>query len=291
MAVQSPRGGMVKIWAQNGPMRPASPRLRQPREVARKTLIARIAIGRRLLESSVGTSDDVDKMEQAVRQWGDENQNLLQRLFDTSEAADQYARRRPRLPTRRTGSIAQQAAAVAKALTLESSELEFQLEALGRVHELESDSDTGGSSLQTVFLVHGHDEAALHEVARFLSQVGLEPRILRELPNGGRTLIEKFEDYATTTYAVVLLTPDDVCVTDQGDSRRARQNVILELGYFLGRLGRDRVCALYKEGTEIPSDYKCVLFVPLDSGGGWRWTLARELKSAQLRIDLDSALI
>ena len=74
------------------------------------------------------------------------------------------------------------------------------------------------------------------------------------------------------------------------EKSRARQNVILELGFFLGKLGRKRVCALYQEGVEIPSDYAGVLFVPFDGGGAWRFTLARELKAAELDIDLNLAI-
>jgi len=71
---------------------------------------------------------------------------------------------------------------------------------------------------------------------------------------------------------------------------RARQNVILELGYFLGKLGRSRVCALYSKGVEVPSDYSGVLFVPLDESGGWRLTLARELKAAGFAVDMNRAV-
>jgi predicted nucleotide-binding protein len=145
-----------------------------------------------------------------------------------------------------------------------------------------------------IFVVHGHDQAALQEVARFLERLGQEVIVLREQPNEGRTIIEKFEDYGDVGFAVVLLTPDD----RGGSTRtpydeqhpRARQNVILELGYFLGRLGRSRVCALYAEGVEIPSDYSGVLYVKLDDDGGWRLNLAKELKAAGLPVDMNKAL-
>ena len=146
-----------------------------------------------------------------------------------------------------------------------------------------------------IFLVHGHDEKALHEVARFLERLQQDVIVLREQPNQGRTLIEKFEDYAGVGFAVVLLTPDDV-----GSSRasakngihnaRARQNVVFELGYFIGRLGRNRVCALYIDGVEIPSDYSGVLYTKLDASGGWRLDLAKELKAAGLPVDMNRAL-
>ena len=145
-----------------------------------------------------------------------------------------------------------------------------------------------------VFLVHGHNDALLFEVEKFLTKLGLEIVILRDQPNKGRTIIEKFEALADVAYAVVLLTADDRggprSETFEAQKFRARQNVILELGYFLGRLSRERVCALYHEGVEIPSDYSGVLYVLADSGGGWRLRLARELKAAGLSIDMNLAV-
>lgn len=145
-----------------------------------------------------------------------------------------------------------------------------------------------------VFLVHGHDEAVLHEVARFLERLGQDVIILREQANQGRTIIEKFETYADVGFAVVLLTPDDrggpIGQPVESQLTRARQNVILELGYFLGRLGRNRVCALYREGVEIPSDYSGVLYVKLDDGGGWRLALAKEMRAAEFPVDMNLAV-
>jgi predicted nucleotide-binding protein len=145
-----------------------------------------------------------------------------------------------------------------------------------------------------IFLVHGHDEAALQQAARFLERLRQDVVILHEQPNGGRTIMEKFEEYADVGFAVVLLTADDkggsVRESAEEHKLRARQNVILELGYFLGRLGRARVCALYVDGVEIPSDYSGVLYVRLDSGGGWRLQLAKELKAAGLAVDMNDAL-
>ena len=101
--------------------------------------------------------------------------------------------------------------------------------------------------------------------ARFIEKLGLELIVLHEQPNKGRTIIEKFQDYSNVSYAVVLLTPDDrggVASSKLEEQQpRARQNVIFELGYFIGKLSRKRVCALYIDGVEIPSDYSGVLFI------------------------------
>lgn len=145
-----------------------------------------------------------------------------------------------------------------------------------------------------VFLVHGRDQAMREETARFLEHLSVEVVILREQPNSGRTIIEKFIDYSDVGFAVVLLTGDDRGgLRDEpyeSQKPRARQNVLLELGFFLGKLGRQRVCALYQDGVDIPTDYQGVAFVRIDDGGGWRLEVARELKAAGFPIDMNRAL-
>jgi predicted nucleotide-binding protein len=139
-----------------------------------------------------------------------------------------------------------------------------------------------------VFLVHGHDNDLKETVARFLMRLQLEPVILHEQPNKGRTIIEKFEDYSIVPYAVILLTPDDVSYAKEDPANlhpRARQNVVLELGFFVGRLGRDRVCAIYKGDLEIPSDYSGVLYISVNDN--WQMKLIQELKAAGFPIDTE----
>jgi predicted nucleotide-binding protein len=139
-----------------------------------------------------------------------------------------------------------------------------------------------------VFIVHGRDHGKKEALARFLEKLGLEPVILHEEPNFGRTIIEKFCDSSDVNFAIVLVTGDDEGKGrhENGPPRsRARQNVILELGYFLGKLGRSRVCALYETGVEIPSDYDGVLFVPFDPQETWRNEIVRELKAVGFQID------
>ncbi len=139
-----------------------------------------------------------------------------------------------------------------------------------------------------VFVVHGHDEAALLAVARFLEQIGLEAIILSEQPDQGRTIIEKFEDCAADVgFAVVLLTPDDLgeAKTAAASVFWARQNVIFELGYFAGKLGRGRACLMRKGVVEIPSDLHGVIYTELDAAGGWKLKLLKELKAAKLDVD------
>lgn len=142
-----------------------------------------------------------------------------------------------------------------------------------------------------VFVVHGHDEGAREGVARFLEKVGLEAIILTEQPNDGRTIIEKFEDHADeAAYAVILATPDDVGGAKSGPSAsRPRQNVVFELGFFVGRLGRRKVCLLRKGDLEGFSDFQGVVYTELDPQGAWKTRLARELEGAGLLVDMAKA--
>jgi predicted nucleotide-binding protein len=152
----------------------------------------------------------------------------------------------------------------------------------------EARAEVRAESTRRVFVVHGHDQGTKETVARFLSQLDLEPIILHEQPSGGRTIIEKFEDYSDVAFAVVVLTPDDHggpagAITQA----RARQNVILELGFFLGRLGRARVCALKKGEVEVPTDFAGVVYTTIDDAGGWKVELAKEISASGIEIDFN----
>ncbi len=148
-----------------------------------------------------------------------------------------------------------------------------------------------GTGETRVFLVHGHDHASLQQAARLMEQLELVPIILAEEVSRGRTIIEKLEERARAHAAVVLLTPDDVGSTaaeaPQGLRPRARQNVILELGYFLGLLGRHRVVVLYTPGIELPSDFVGVEYIKLDGEGAWKLRVARELRAGNLPVNLN----
>ena len=141
-------------------------------------------------------------------------------------------------------------------------------------------------STNKVFVVHGHDKAARETVARFLEKLELKPVVLHEQPNKGRTIIEKFENHADVGFVVVLLTPDDVGARAKNVDKlkpRARQNVILEMGFFIGKLGRERVFPFVKGAVETPSDYDGVVYTKLDDEGGWKTKLIEELKAVGIQ--------
>lgn len=142
-----------------------------------------------------------------------------------------------------------------------------------------------------IFIVHGRDDGPREAVARFLERLNFEPVILHEQPNQGRTVIEKVEAHSDVGFAVVLLTPDDEgCRRGERPEPRARQNVLLELGFFIGKLTRSRVCTLKAGEVELPSDWRGVVDEPFDSGGGWKQTLARELAAAGYEINWNKVM-
>lgn len=139
----------------------------------------------------------------------------------------------------------------------------------------------------SIFIVHGHDEGARETVARFIERLGFKPIILHEQANRGRTIIEKVEAYGDVGFAIVLLTPDDEGRMAGGPDLepRARQNVLLELGYFIGRLGRENVCALKRGNVEIPSDFAGVVWEAMGPDSAWKLALGRELNAAGYTVD------
>lgn len=143
-----------------------------------------------------------------------------------------------------------------------------------------------------VFIVHGHDGSVKHEVARFLELLGLKAIILEEqVDTGLTTIFQKLIDVSDkVAYAIIILTPDDMAEDDTGiRAARARQNAILELGFFLGKLGTNNVCLIKKGIIDIPSDIKGVLYIDIDSGD-WKLLLVKKLKNAGLPIIINNLI-
>ena len=141
-----------------------------------------------------------------------------------------------------------------------------------------------------VFIVHGHDNETKQEVARFIESIGLETIILHEQASRSMTIIEKIEHYSSeANFAIVLYTPCDkgrgAKETNVPARDRARQNVVFEHGYLMAKIGRGNVCALVKGEIETPSDISGVVYTPLDSNGGWKIELLKELKACGYTLE------
>lgn len=239
------------------------------------------------------------------RSWRDLTCRALASIFSTSEASDDFHRAVTHGRVRIVGvgpDIAEDLKTISDGIRVLESYSE-QLEYITTVDapdEGTSDDDAAArpSTDGQVFVVHGRDEALKTLVCRTLERTGEhDVVVLHERPNSGRTIIEKFEQYASVAdYAVILATGDDLgrlnpAYSGQGEQSaeapRARQNVIFELGYFVGKLGRSRVAVLYEPGVELPSDYHGVTYTELDPSGRWAFELLRELRSAGLSFDLN----
>ena len=142
-----------------------------------------------------------------------------------------------------------------------------------------------------IFIVHGHDELAKVEVARFVEKLGLEAIILHEQASSGNTIIEKIEEYSNVGFGIVIYTPCDVGNSiDKKDNlnSRARQNVVFEHGYLIGKIGRKNVCALVKCDIEKPNDISGVVYINMDSNGAWQTQIVREMKKQGYQIDANN---
>ena len=146
-----------------------------------------------------------------------------------------------------------------------------------------------------VFIVHGHDNEAKQEMARTLEKAGFEAVILHEQADSGLTIIEKIERYTDVAFAVVLYTECDLGREKEADigseKYRARQNVVFEHGYLIGKLGRRNVCAIVKGDVDTPGDISGVVYTPMDSNGAWKMQLGKNMKDAGLNVDMNKLCI
>jgi predicted nucleotide-binding protein len=265
--------------------------LTQSRAEAASRLQERINLGRELQRAPIGTAREITQYEVASEKWTVFNNDLLKAVFISERIAREY----------RNVSLSSRAAKNDwDKLQIRRETIDGQIEKLESIHErLElydeptEQPEAAGEVLLSrdpskVFVVHGHDEAASQTMARFLQKIELKAIILKEQPDQGFTIIEKFESYAgEVSFAVVLLTPDDVGGLTSGvtQTTRARQNVIFELGCFAGKLGRGKVCLLRKGEVEMPSDLYGVIYIDMDAAEGWKLKLIRELRTAELDFD------
>jgi predicted nucleotide-binding protein len=277
---------------------PGPPALARPRSEVAAQLQERIERGKEILNRQTSTYPEMKASESDAIRWRDYNSELLKRLFTTEDLYKEY--RSACFPSRVARGDEDALRVRLETVPRQVSKLESIVERLelypepgvvcaaGVEVEVEAAID-----VSKIFVVHGHDDGGREGVARFLEKIGLTAIILAEQPNRGRTIIEKFVDCAREVgFAVVLLTPDDLGGTaaDEAQKSRARQNVIFELGYFVGSLGRGRACLLRKGEVEIPSDLYGVVYTTMDSGNGWKIELARELKAAGFAFDADKVL-
>lgn len=267
-------------------MNSRKPLLTMPRSEIERRIDERIDKGKEILQMQISNEEELENARREYAKWTDYNADLMKRISD--EFHNDYIR----VGVRR-GHV--KPAPFEYSLSVFREDLENKINKLVSIKErLELYSDQSLNVREDdgfgnrIFIVHGRDDQAKETVARFIEKLDLKAVILGEKVSGGKTIIEKFEEYSDVGFAIVLLTPDDVGALSEEKpdfKPRARQNVIFELGFFIGKLGRERVRALKSGNLELPSDIQGWLWISLEDN--WQLDLAREMKAAGLDVDLN----
>jgi predicted nucleotide-binding protein len=278
----------------------SAPSLVRPIEEVRAKLEERVSLGREIQGRAFNSEQDLSDAKADRTRWSQYNVDYLVRTYDNEKISLEYQHVGLYGTLIMNAGFGQKVRSFTEGIAHQINALMSIVDRLELTPVKLADSDAPVESVQVnfskteVFIVHGQDSAAKTEVARFVEKLGLKAVILHEQTNEGQTIIEKFEKHASAAgFAIVLLTPDDVG-SPKGSSAdlkpRARQNVILELGYFFAKLGRDKVCALNWPGVELPSDIQGIVYIPHNVHDGWRLPLAREMKKAGMTVDASGLL-
>jgi predicted nucleotide-binding protein len=273
--------------------------LKVPRSDAERRLDQQIERGRALLDRAPGIAsrDEYAEWRDEIIRWDKFTTEVLKAIYTTDEPATEFNRSGATFMALGPTSLAEDLEDDVKDLRRDVNRLVSLRERLELIPALAEEQSGLGARRDPepgdprVFIAHGRDGETKEKVVRQLEKAGPhEVIVLHEQPNEGRTLIEKFEEHAKRSdYAVVLLTADDVgALADEADKLmpRARQNVVFELGFFVGAIGRARVAVIYEDGVELPSDFRGIVYI----GAGdetWRFKLLQELKAAGLDYDLN----
>jgi predicted nucleotide-binding protein len=265
--------------------------LRIPQAQAEAELTQRINFGKNFLGRYTLTAGHINSLRAEVEQWRDYNRTWLNKNIG-GEAADEY-----RTASTHSGSAATPSSPDTK-LNFLRREVRSEVSKLQSIYgrlRMWTQEDAAGSAVRAspdapIFIVHGSDTLRAESVARTVGKAtGRQTIILREQPNLGRTLMEKFEQHAAeASYAVIVLTADDQgCRASETETRlRGRQNVILEMGYFFALLGRDRVSVLIQAEVEKPSDMDGIVYIAFDDEGTWKNEIYRELQHSGFDVQM-----
>lgn len=268
-------------------------------EEAKTKLAERIDKGKEIKSMQISSDQGLDIARKTYCKWSDFNKELLKRLFTTEKLSEEYSH------YIEIGIISSYEPLLGEKVR------EFHEDIDSRIHRLDSiierieliplstsvklsekvSPSPKKSDKRKIFVVHGHDNEAKLEVARFVEKLGFEPIILHEQASGSKTIIEKIETYSDIGFGIVLYTPCDIGAKNSESSNlrgRARQNVVFEHGFLTGKLGRHNVCSLVKGDLEVPTDISGIIYIPMDSD--WKLKLAKELRTAGCPVDMNKVI-
>lgn len=242
------------------------------RSEAKERIRDRMERGKAISAVQISTRETLDSCEADFKKWHDFNKELLKRIFSTEEIAEEYSWWGGGSISIGVPSLSQQIVDLHKEIAAKVLRLDSVLERIDlypvrasteSTEPAQGATQSSGVRSKKVFVVHGHDEISKTNLEVFLLEIGLEPVVLHRQADEGMTVIEKFEKHSDVGYAFILLTPDEVAYLraeegkadkDRKKESRARPNVIFEFGYFVGKLGRSKVCCLYTGDVTLPSD-------------------------------------
>lgn len=241
----------------------------------------RIQKGLNLNQRKINSLDELDSFNEEYKTWNEFNIELLKRSFTNSDFMNEYLGGKLGFIIGFDESLGEKIAShrrrvQSKIRCLESIVERLELVPIHRGDIVSSKAFQATTQTRTnkVFVVHGRDEVAKTNLEVFLREIKLEPIVLHRQADVGQTVIEKFEANSDVGFAFILLTPDDVAYLKQDDDLpdderkkelRARQNVMFEFGYFVGKLGRSKVCCLYTGDVTIPSDLNGLIYKKYNS--------------------------
>ena len=261
----------------------------------KQKLKQRLSVGEEIVNRTVSTDSDLHLLHQDSNAWSDYNLEFLKQAFNNPY--NEYRNSYKSSQTYWGGVYFPSEEEPKKSRTIIRNQITNLQNLLNKSDLIKSSvkSDTKEevkeNNKNEIFIVHGHDDLAKTETARFIEQLGFKPIILHEQANSGKTIIEKIEHYSNVGFGIVLYTPCDLGgkINDVLKSR-ARQNVVFEHGYLIGKIGRNNVCALVKGDVETPNNISGVVYINMDISHAWHIQIAKELKSSGYNVNMNKIL-
>lgn len=279
-------------------------KLKKQKAVFEKELEDRIAIGESIIEDRIENDEDFATAQSQYSEWTDYNLELLKQSFN--HPANEYWRSYDNC----TQTVGLTMAVLGGARPKPNQDLvnflrrvELKLDNLKKLKnkinllnsEVEDEVLTSQApteiNMSQVFIVHGHDDLTKITIESFIKDLGFEPIILHKQASSGKTIIEKIEAYSNVGFGIVLYTPCDIGSKQMEKLElkpRARQNVVFEHGYLIGKIGRENVCAIVKDDVETPNDISGVVYISLN--GEWKLDLAKELRNSGYKVDMNKVV-
>jgi predicted nucleotide-binding protein len=258
----------------------------------KQKLEQRLILGEEMLNRSIISDEDLKILNQDSNAWTDYNIEFLKQTFNNPY--NEYRNSYKSSGTYWGGIAFPSEPEPIKSKTIIKNQID-------NIQNLINKSDLIKSSVEIqmeeanniidktkVFIVHGHDETAETKAARFIEKLGFEAIILHEQASSSKTIIEKIEQYSNVGFGIVLYTPCDLGGKTSDELRyRARQNVVFEHGFLMGKIGRSNVCALVRGDIELPNDISGVVYVAMDNGNAWHFKIAKEMKNSGYIVDMN----